>query len=97
MPGFLNTVDHKRIGVRYLVTAFVFFLLGGVQALLMRAQLAGPNGQVLDPETYNAVFTMHGTTMIFLFNTPIIAAFRQLPRAAADRRAGHGVPADERA
>lgn len=75
VPGFLNTVDHKRIGIRYLVTAFAFFVLGGVQALVMRVQLAQPGLEVLSPEVYNQFFTMHGTTMIFLFNTPIIAAF----------------------
>ena len=75
VPGFFNTVDHKRIGVRYLVTGFVFFLIAGVQALLMRAQLATPENNLLDPETFNRLFTMHGTTMIFLFNTPILAGF----------------------
>ncbi|MGH3665028.1 MAG: cytochrome c oxidase subunit I [Egibacteraceae bacterium] len=75
VPGFLNTVDHKRIGLRYIVTAFVFFLLGGLQALAMRSQLAVPDNSLVDPQTYNRLFTMHGTTMIFLFNTPILAGF----------------------
>jgi cytochrome c oxidase subunit I len=73
--GFFASVDHKRIGVRYIVTAFIFFVLAGVQALVMRAQLAGPDGQVVGPQTYNELFTMHGTTMIFLFNTPVLAGF----------------------
>lgn len=75
VPGFLNSVDHKRVGHRYLVTAFAFLLLGGLQALVMRAQLAAPGADVVSAEVYNRLFTMHGTTMIFLFNTPIIAGF----------------------
>ncbi len=73
--GFLTTVDHKRIGIRYIVTAFVFFSIAGVTALVMRAQLAQPNAGVLSPSTYNELLTMHGTTMIFLFNTPVLAGF----------------------
>ena len=75
IPGFFNTVDHKRIGMRYIYTAFVFFFLAGALALVMRVQLAQPNAGVLSPETYNELFTMHGTTMIFLFNTPVLAGF----------------------
>ncbi len=75
LPGFFNTVDHKRIGMRYLYTAFAFFLAAGVAALVMRVQLATPNAHVLDPQTYNEFFTVHGTTMIFLFNTPVLAGF----------------------
>ncbi|MBI2710913.1 MAG: cytochrome c oxidase subunit I [Actinobacteria bacterium] len=75
LPGFLTTVDHKRIGVRYIVTAFIFLLVGGVEALFMRAQLARPGGSVLGPDTYNQLMTMHGTTMVFLFNTPVFAGF----------------------
>ena len=72
IPGTLTAVNHKQIGLRFIVTAFFFLLLGGVQAILMRAQLAGPEQQVLSPETYNQVFTMHGTTMMFLFAIPIL-------------------------
>jgi cytochrome c oxidase subunit I len=75
IPGFLTTVDHKRIGIRYLVTAVVFLLVGGVEALAIRVQLAGPNNTVLAAKAYNEVMTMHGTTMIFLFNTPVFAGF----------------------
>ncbi len=75
IPGFFNTVDHKRIGLRYIYTAFIFFFLAGALALVMRVQLAQPNAGVLSPETYNEFFTMHGTTMIFLFNTPVLAGF----------------------
>lgn len=73
--GFLSSVDHKRVGVRYLVTGTVFLLLGGVQAMLMRTQLAFPGNDVLSPQVYNQLMTMHGTTMIFLFNTTIWAGF----------------------
>jgi cytochrome c oxidase subunit I+III len=69
--GWLTTVDHKRIGLLYFFTTLVFFAAGGIEALLMRAQLAGPNGTVLSPETYNQVMTMHGVTMIFLFVIPM--------------------------
>jgi cytochrome c oxidase subunit 1/cytochrome c oxidase subunit I+III len=75
IPGFFNTVDHKRIGIRYIYTAFIFFFAAGAIALVMRVQLAQPNSHVLSPQTYNEFFTMHGTTMIFLFNTPVLAGF----------------------
>jgi cytochrome c oxidase subunit I+III len=75
IPGFFTTVDHKRIGLRYIYTSFVFFFLAGLAALAMRDQLATSNNNVLAPETYNMLFTMHGTTMIFLFNTPVLAGF----------------------
>jgi cytochrome c oxidase subunit I len=72
---WLMTTDHKKIGVMYIVTAFFFFLVGGVEALLIRTQLAVPNGKVLSPEVYNQIFTMHGTTMIFLFVMPMLTGF----------------------
>ena len=72
--GWLRSVDHKSIGKRYLVTAFVFFLLGGVLALLMRLQLARPENTLLGPDQYNQIFTMHGTTMMFLFAIPVMEA-----------------------
>jgi cytochrome c oxidase subunit I+III len=75
VPGFFNTVDHKRVGLRYIYTAFVFFFIAGALALVMRVQLAEPDAHVLDPDTYNQFFTMHGTAMIFLFNTPVLAGF----------------------
>ena len=69
------TVDHKRIGVRYLVTATVFFLLAGLEALTLRTQLAQPGEHVLSPEAYDQLFSMHGITMIFLFVTPMLSGF----------------------
>lgn len=75
IAGWLTTVDHKRIGSRYLFTALLFFVLGGLSALLMRIQLAQPENDFLSAERYNQLFTMHGTTMIFFFATPILFGF----------------------
>jgi cytochrome c oxidase subunit 1 len=69
--GFVAEVDHKRIGMRFIVTALVFFALGGVLAALIRIQLAVPENRLLGPDLYNQVFTMHGTTMMFLFAVPV--------------------------
>ncbi|MCC8402674.1 cytochrome c oxidase subunit I [Paraburkholderia sp. MMS20-SJTN17] len=73
--GFFTTVDHKKIGLRYIVTAFGFLLIGGVEALLMRLQLAQPNETLLSPEQYAQLFTMHGVTMIFLYALPVLSGF----------------------
>jgi cytochrome c oxidase subunit 1 len=73
--GFLSTVDHKTIGVRYMVTAFFFLLLGGLAAAVMRLQLSGPEKHVVSPDLYNQLFTMHGSTMMFLFAVPVMEAF----------------------
>ena len=71
--GWLTTTDHKRIGILYMVTAFVFFIIGGTEALMMRLQLGVANNNLIAPEVYNQLFTMHGTTMIFLFVVPMMA------------------------
>jgi cytochrome c oxidase subunit 1 len=76
--SWIATVDHKRIGVLYGVTAFIFFLAGGIEALVIRMQLAFPEGGVTDPDQFNRLFTMHGTTMIFLVVMPLSAAFFNL-------------------
>ncbi len=73
--GWLTTVDHKKIGILYGVTSFVFFLIGGIEALLLRVQLGSPDNTFLSAEAYNQVFTMHGTTMVFLVIMPMSAAF----------------------
>jgi cytochrome c oxidase subunit I len=73
--SWLTTVDHKRIGILYGVSAFVFFLIGGVEALIIRLQLVRPHAGIVGAETFNALFTMHGTTMIFLAIMPLNAAF----------------------
>jgi len=72
---WLVTVDHKRIGIMYIVTSLVFFAGGGIMALLMRAQLATPNESFLTKNSYNEVLTFHGTSMIFLVLVPIMAGF----------------------
>ncbi|WP_456632075.1 cytochrome c oxidase subunit I [Bradyrhizobium sp. URHC0002] len=72
--GALATVDHKIIGRRYIVTAFVFLALGGILAILMRLQLAQPEARLIGPDRYNQIFTMHGTNMMFLFAVPVMEA-----------------------
>jgi cytochrome c oxidase subunit 1 len=74
---WLTTTDHKKIGVLYVTTAYIFFLLGGIMALFIRSELAFPGSQIFDPNSglYNQAFTMHGTTMIFLFVMPALAGF----------------------
>jgi cytochrome c oxidase subunit I+III len=74
--GFMSSsVDHKEIGLRYIVTAFIFLALGGVEALVMRIQLAHSNLKVLSPQAYDQLFTLHGFTMIFLYAGPILSGF----------------------
>ncbi len=76
--GFLqwiSTVDHKQIGIMYLWSALFFFLVGFAEAMLMRIQLARPENTFLSPEAYNQIFSMHGTTMIFMVLTPILLGF----------------------
>jgi cytochrome c oxidase subunit I len=72
---WVTTTDHKKIGIMYMVLTFVFFCLGGIEALLMRVQLSVPNNDLVTPEKYNQLLTMHGTTMIFLFVVPVMAGF----------------------
>src|SRR5690606_17077570 len=72
---WLTTVDHKKIGILYGASAFIFFLIGGIEALIIRTQLASSNAQLVSPELYNQLFTMHGTTMIFLAVMPLSNAF----------------------
>jgi cytochrome c oxidase subunit I len=71
--SWITTTDHKRIGIMYMVTTFVFFILGGVEALMIRLQLGVPNNTLVSPQIYNQLFTMHGTTMVFLFVVPMMA------------------------
>jgi cytochrome c oxidase subunit I+III len=72
--GWLTTLDHKRIGLRYIVTAFAFFALAGLLALVMRLQLSRAENDLIGPDLYNQLFTMHGSTMMFLFAVPIMEA-----------------------
>ncbi len=73
--SWISTVDHKRIGILYLVTTFFFFLVGGVFALVLRLQLEHTNNTLISSEAYDRIMTMHGTTMIFLFVVPVMAGF----------------------
>ncbi|HUI81832.1 MAG TPA: cytochrome c oxidase subunit I [Bryobacteraceae bacterium] len=73
--AWLSTIDHKQIGILYMLTALFFFVVGGLEAMAMRAQLSAPNLKFLSPETYNQIFTMHGTTMIFLVVMPVLVGF----------------------
>src|SRR5207247_3502107 len=67
--------DHKRIGILYGTSAFIFFLIGGIEAIIMRLQLARPDNTLVSAQTFNELFTMHGTTMIFLAVMPLSASF----------------------
>ena len=73
--AWISTVDHKKLGVRYIYTAFAFFIAGGIEAALIRAQLARPEAHLLSPQAYNQLFTMHGVTMMFLFVQPVLSGF----------------------
>ena len=73
--GWLGSVDHKEIGIRYIITAFVFLVLGGIEALVFRLQLSWSNLKLLTPEQYDQLFTMHGMTMIFLYAGPVLSGF----------------------
>ncbi|MGH2517678.1 MAG: cytochrome c oxidase subunit I, partial [Ktedonobacterales bacterium] len=75
LGSWITTTDHKKLGIMYLYTGFLFFLAGGLEASLIRLQLATPNGHVLTSEQYDQIFTMHGTTMIFLFVMPTMVGF----------------------
>src|SRR5450755_49011 len=72
---WLTTTDHKMIGMMYIITGFLFFMVGGLEAMLIRAELARPDGKILSPDIYNQIFTMHGVTMIFLFVMPTLTGF----------------------
>ena len=78
------TVDHKKIGIMYGAVAMFFFILGGLEAALIRLQLAGPNGTILSADKYNQMFTMHATTMVFLFVMPMAAAFSSVNRRSSE-------------
>ena len=75
MLRWVTTVDHKDIGILYLLTSLAFGLCGGVEALLIRIQLSVPRNTFLGPDAYDAIFTMHGTTMIFLVVMPVLLGF----------------------
>jgi len=72
--GWITSVNHKTVGKRYIATALIFFLFGGLEAGMIRLQLSRPDNGILGPDLYNQIFTMHGTTMMFLFAVPIMTA-----------------------
>jgi len=75
LASWLSSTDHKIIGHLYLITSFGFFLVGGLMAMVMRAQLMGPNNHIVSDQVYNELFTMHGTIMLLLFATPLFVGF----------------------
>ena len=72
--GWLTSTNHKSIAKRYVVTALIFFALGGLEAGMMRLQLSRPENRFVGPDLYNQIFTMHGSTMMFLFAVPVMEA-----------------------
>jgi cytochrome c oxidase subunit 1 len=75
LASWLSSTDHKVIGHMYLITSFGFFLAGGVMAMIMRAQLLGPDNHLVSDQQYNELFTMHGAIMLLLFATPLFVGF----------------------
>src|SRR5689334_438547 len=73
LATWVGTVDHKRLGLMYMISAIFFLLVAGIMASVIRTQLAVPNNHFVPPDTYNRLFTMHGTTMVFLVGMPIVA------------------------
>src|SRR5439155_11513524 len=73
--GWLRTVDHKEVGVLYMSMVLAFLLIGGLEAMVIRAQLACPRSSLVDPQAYDQIFTMHGVTMIFLAAVPLLVGF----------------------
>src|SRR5438128_4899191 len=73
--SWLVTVDHKRLGLMYIIFALVFFVVAGIEASLIRIQLATPNNHFLSPQVFNQLFTMYGTTMVFLLGMTMILGF----------------------
>src|SRR5207237_9242876 len=74
LVGWLNAGNHNSVGKRYICPALVFFLLGGLEAAAMRMQLSRPENTLIGPDLYNQIFTMHGSTMMFLFAVPMMTA-----------------------
>ena len=75
LASWLTTVDHKKIGLKYIYTSFVFMILGGIESLLIRTQLIDANLEIVQPEFFNQLFSMHGITMMFLFAMPMLSGF----------------------
>ena len=75
LHGWIATVDHKRLGIMYILYALVFLVIGGIEATIMRIQLIVPHNHFVSPQVFNRMFTMHGTTMIFFVAMPILFGF----------------------
>src|SRR6476620_2504994 len=73
--AWIASVDHKQIGIMYIVSSLFFLVVGGFEAMLIRIQLSSPGNKFLSPDAYNQIFTMHGTTMIFLVVVPLLIGF----------------------
>src|SRR3712207_8017257 len=86
---WITTVDHKRIGILYIFTAIAFFVWGGIDALLIRIQLAQPENNFLSPQVYNELFTMHGTTMVFMAIMPLNVGLGNLDRKSTRLNSSH--------
>ena len=95
LHDWIVTVDHKRLGLMYFCYGILFLVIGGVEATIMRAQLAVANNHLVSPEVFNRLFTMHGTTMIFFAAMPIVFGFANYLVPLDDRRARHGVSPPE--
>ena len=95
--SWITTVDHKRIGVMYGVTAFIFMLLSGIEAGVIRTQLATPDTDLIGPGRFNQMFTMHATVMIFMVIMPMGVAFFNFVVPSGHRRPRRGLPPAERA
>ena len=92
-PGWATTLDHKQIGLLYIVTSLVFMILGGLEALVIRAQLWAPDAHLVGPDTFNQLFTMHGTTMVFFVVMPMLFGFGNYLVPLMIGRPRHGFPA----
>ena len=97
LASWLVTTDHKRIGILYIGTALAFFVLAGIMAMLMRLQLAQAEADLIGPDRYNELLTIHGTSMIFLVVVPLLTGFANFLLPLHDRRTRRRVPAAERA
>lgn len=92
---YLTTVDHKKIAILYLIAGGFFFVLGGIEAMLIRIQLAVPNNDFLSAGLFNEVITMHGTTMIFLAAMPLLFGIHECDGAPSDRGTGRCISIPE--
>ena len=93
---WITTVDHKKIGIMYVVSSFMFFLVGGLLALVIRSELAAPGLQFVTAEQYNSVFGLHAINMIFLFVMPMMTGLGNYIVPLQVGRRGHGIPARQR-